>query len=189
MIGYSNVRHALTPPSPGGRGGRVQNNAMTQSITRKPGISNQGIGAVLDDPRTERRGIAFIVLLATLLPLVVGAALHANHSGVGTHEQLGLPACNFLVVTGYPCVSCGMTTAVALAAQGHLMQALVVQPAGALLALSLAATSMVAAWCVITGASLKPLYRRLGKLPTLIVIIAVLLGAWGYKVVTMAAWS
>ncbi len=158
---------------------------MTQSTINQPEVRGIGIGSILDDPRTERRGIAFIVLLVSLLPLVVGAALQADHNGVGTHEQLGLPACNFLTVTGYPCVSCGMTTAVALATQGHLMQAFIVQPAGAILALSLAATIMVAGWCVITGASLKPLFRRLWKLPTLIVIIAVLLGAWGYKVAVM----
>ncbi|NJL31438.1 MAG: DUF2752 domain-containing protein, partial [Phycisphaerales bacterium] len=74
----------------------------------------QGTYSVLDDPRTERRGIAIIVLLVCLLPLVVGAALHADPQGVGTHEQLGFPACQFLEVTGYPCISCGMTTAVAL---------------------------------------------------------------------------
>lgn len=141
--------------------------------------------SVLDDPRTERRGIALVVLLLSLLPLVMGAVLHPDPQGVGTHEQLGFPACSFLRVTGYPCVSCGMTTAVSLAAHGHLAQAFATQPAGTMLALLLASTSLVAGWCVITGASLKPIYRRLWKWPTLIVVVTGLLGAWAYKVLIM----
>ena len=33
---------------------------------------------------------------------------------MGTHQQLGLPPCNFVTLTGYPCPACGMTTSFAL---------------------------------------------------------------------------
>lgn len=36
----------------------------------------------------------------------------------GTHRQLGLPACHVFSTLGFPCPSCGMTTAVCLLARG-----------------------------------------------------------------------
>jgi hypothetical protein len=33
---------------------------------------------------------------------------------MSTHTQLGMPPCNFVVLTGKPCPSCGMTTSFAL---------------------------------------------------------------------------
>jgi len=38
----------------------------------------------------------------------------------GTHRQLGLPACTLLTASGVPCISCGMTTSVALTVRGDL---------------------------------------------------------------------
>lgn len=45
------------------------------------------------------------------------AALQAQEDEVqraGTHQQLGLPECNFKAMVGAPCPSCGMTTSFAL---------------------------------------------------------------------------
>lgn len=52
-----------------------------------------------------------------------------------THRQLGLPACNFKVLTGVPCPSCGMTTSFALLMHGDVANSLRANFAGALLAL------------------------------------------------------
>src|SRR2546429_8746037 len=43
---------------------------------------------------------------------------------MGTHAQLGLPPCNFLRLTGYPCPSCGMTPSFALLAHGDVVNSL-----------------------------------------------------------------
>ena len=37
---------------------------------------------------------------------------------IATHQQLGLPPCTFLEVTGVPCPACGMTTSFALLVRG-----------------------------------------------------------------------
>src|SRR5690606_33691507 len=39
-------------------------------------------------------------------------------AGHGTHGQLGLPPCGWVLAMGRPCPSCGMTTAFAHAADG-----------------------------------------------------------------------
>jgi hypothetical protein len=51
-----------------------------------------------------------------------------------THLQLGLPPCNFKVMTGLPCPSCGMTTSFALLMHGDLANSLRANAVGTLLA-------------------------------------------------------
>lgn len=53
---------------------------------------------------------------------------------MATHLQLGLPPCNFLRLTGYPCPSCGMTTSFALLVRGDVVSSLKANAAGTLLA-------------------------------------------------------
>lgn len=54
------------------------------------------------------------VLFAIPTAVVVTAAmLTPSSEGHGTHTQLGLPPCGFLVFSGYPCPGCGLTTAFA----------------------------------------------------------------------------
>ncbi len=78
--------------------------------------------------------------LATLVLVAVAAAvlfasfrLTPDHRGYGTHEQLGLKPCTFKVWTGYPCMTCGMTTSFTHMAHFQPLAALRVQPAGAVL--------------------------------------------------------
>jgi len=53
---------------------------------------------------------------------------------MGTHEQLGFPPCNFVILTGKPCPSCGMTTSFALFVRGDLVNSKQANPVGMLLA-------------------------------------------------------
>ncbi|HEY8428437.1 MAG TPA: DUF2752 domain-containing protein [Sandaracinaceae bacterium] len=58
--------------------------------------------------------VTWLVLLAgPLAVLVTAAMLTPAAEGHGTHTQLGLPPCGFLVYTGYPCPGCGLTTSFA----------------------------------------------------------------------------
>lgn len=40
---------------------------------------------------------------------------------MGTHQQLGLPPCTFLLATGLPCPSCGLTTSFSYTVRGDLV--------------------------------------------------------------------
>jgi hypothetical protein len=78
-----------------------------------------------------------LTLLAIGLAALLGVAraLEPNPRGRGTHEQLGLPPCTFVVLFGRPCPSCGMTTAWAWLVRGEVRAALRANASGALMAM------------------------------------------------------
>ncbi len=78
-----------------------------------------------------------LVTIAVVAGGVLGLArrLEPDGRGFGTHEQLGLPPCSFLVLTGVRCPSCGMTTSFAYVVRGQLWSAARTNVAGGLLAL------------------------------------------------------
>ena len=53
---------------------------------------------------------------------------------MATHTQLGIPPCNFVVLTGKPCPACGMTTSFALLVRGDVGASLRANWVGTLLA-------------------------------------------------------
>jgi hypothetical protein len=87
------------------------------------------------------RAVYLAFALSALTILAVAANLTPSASGLGTHTQLGLPACGFLSRTGWPCPSCGLTTSFALAARGRFGDAAFVQPFGFCLFVALAAAA------------------------------------------------
>jgi hypothetical protein len=70
--------------------------------------------------------------LASLL--VLAWRLDPDPRGLGTHQQLGLPACTIRVLFGMRCPSCGMTTSWSHAVRGEWPSALACNVAGAILA-------------------------------------------------------
>lgn len=113
-------------------------------------------------------------------PLATAAILTPSASGYGTHQQLGLPPCTFLWLTGVPCPFCGMTTSWTHAAHGHLLASLRTQPFGLVL---FAADAALVLWLfsrvAVGGAAFRP-ERLLSAIPGAI--------WWGALLATMAAW-
>jgi uncharacterized membrane protein len=62
--------------------------------------------------------------------LITARLLQPSPRGVGTHEQLGLPPCVFLHLTGIPCPGCGLTTSFAHAARLQFYESAITQPFG-----------------------------------------------------------
>ncbi len=60
--------------------------------------------------------------LGLIALLILARTLSPDPSGIGTHEQLGLPPCGVKFAFGIPCPSCGMTTSWALATRGQILQ-------------------------------------------------------------------
>lgn len=71
-----------------------------------------------------------ILLGGATAVLALARWLEPSARGFGTHQQLGLPSCAFLKLTGIPCPHCGLTTSFAHAARLHFVQAFLVQPFG-----------------------------------------------------------
>ncbi len=133
------------------------------------------------------RIVAAAVLAASGLVLGLASWLDASPEGVGTHRQLGLPACGFYSSVGLPCASCGMTTAFSHAAHGRLIKAFYTQPAGACLAVLLAAAGIVAAYALVTGMRLGPAAAWMLRPTSVVAAAAGVLMAWGYKMAIVQA--
>ena len=87
--------------------------------------------------------------LGLLVPLVVACLLEPDGQGRGTHGQLGLPPCTFVVLFGQPCPVCGMTTSWAHLVRGEVIDALGANVGGTLLGVLDLAT---AGWLLLSAA-------------------------------------
>ncbi len=131
----------------------------------------------------ERVFLVIIALLSAFL-VFLGMILDPDPSGVGTHCQLGLPPCDFLIRTGKPCITCGATTAFSLAAHGRILSAFETQPLGATLFFICLLAIFLCVKSIVTGNSL---FLRISLLPwatIIILFIAFALLSWIYKLVT-----
>jgi len=75
--------------------------------------------------------------------------LKPDPRGFGTHEQLGLPACDFRAWAGVLCPTCGMTTCFSNFVRGRFIQAAQANFAGLMLAVVCALLipwSIVSVW-------------------------------------------
>jgi len=89
-------------------------------------------------PRIGRLGRLVVGLTGCVLLglLATAARLTPDPQGIGTHRQLGLPACTIVAWYGVRCPSCGMTTAWAHVVRGQAVAALRASVGGSLLALT-----------------------------------------------------
>ncbi|MBI1338241.1 MAG: DUF2752 domain-containing protein [Phycisphaera sp.] len=128
------------------------------------------------------RIVSGAVFIVTFGVLFVGAWLRPDARGMGTHEELGLPPCGFVVATGLPCATCGYTTSFSLAAHGSLVQSFINQPAACVLALFTACMAVVSGVAFVYGGSLGPLGRALWRPRVVLGYGAFVLIAWVYKI-------
>ncbi len=130
--------------------------------------------------RPYHRFVATGLCFCSLALLIVSAELHPNPNGSGTHEQLGLPPCGFKTATGLPCATCGMTTAFSYAAHGRIVDAFIVQPAGAVLAVTCAMLALVTGYAAVRNTSLDLWWQLVRHPYTVTTGIFVILTAWAY---------
>lgn len=149
---------------------------------------NQAPGATVEMPRARStmarpRPVAFLLLLVCLGILGLAAYLRPDPRGWGTHAQLGTGPCGMLIMTGYPCPTCGMTTAFAHFVRGQWLRAAWVQPAGFVFALGTAALAVGCVWTLVRGR--WPAVRLPWLTPYRLFagLLALLLGGWAFKIV------
>ncbi|MEM6553550.1 MAG: DUF2752 domain-containing protein [Planctomycetota bacterium] len=139
----------------------------------------------LNPHHAPQRPLALVLFLPAATLLTTAALLAPNPDGHGTHTSLGLAPCGLLQATGIPCPTCGMTTAFALAADASLLQSLLTQPLGFLLALATACVVIVSGYALVTGMRLQPLIDAVLQPRTFWVFAALTVLAWAYTIARM----
>ena len=130
--------------------------------------------------RAERRN-AGLAALGIFGIFAVAALLTPDARGIGTHQQLGLPPCTTEAVLGIPCPFCGMTTSFSHMAHGQVVEAVVVQPAGALGFVIAAALALGLSAAVATGAAPSN-WRQIRRSRKVFVAAGITIAiAWLYK--------
>ena len=79
------------------------------------------------------RILPFLLFSSSFTILFIAYSLEADHSGIGTHQQLGLEPCGFLTRVKIPCMMCGMTTSFSLYMHARILDGIANQPFSALL--------------------------------------------------------
>jgi len=97
-------------------------------------FSESGL-TTLPSTSSVNRLMLLTVTVALALPLGVATRLQPSASGLGTHQQLGLPPCTLRLIWGMRCPSCGMTTSWAHAVRGQWSEGFNANVGGMLLAL------------------------------------------------------
>ena len=122
---------------------------------------------VAEAARTRRLVRAVLIGVAVVLAGVFAAAIRidpydadGNPRTSATHTQLGMPPCNFVVLTGKPCPSCGMTTSFALLVRGDVAASARANWVGSVICL-LWAVGLV--WAAASGVRGTPLFVPAGR--------------------------
>lgn len=130
------------------------------------------------------RAVGGIVAGVALAVLIIAAALRPAEAGHGTHTQIGLPPCSWVVWFDKPCPTCGMTTAFANAGEGHWLASFVTQPAGMMLSVATAAAFWLGLHTLLTGSRIGSLTGWVLRPKPITVMVLGLIGAWVYKIMT-----
>lgn len=155
--------------------------AQSAAAQRHSSVARQSSPAV-------RRLIAAAVAFGSGAVLAVAAWLTPSAAGVGTHQQLHLPACGWIAIADMPCPTCGMTTAFAHAAHGHLWLSFVAQPLGCTLAIATAMAFLVSIYVVLTASHVGWAFTRLWGRSSGWMLSAIVVAAWAYKFLSYKGW-
>jgi len=154
--------------------------AKPVALTRSRPVSGPG-------RNTGRLIQASLLVVGAILAGIFGIAFWLNPydaSGqprtMATHTQIGLPPCNFVILTGKPCPSCGMTTSFALLVRGDVGASLRANWAGTLIAVLWAFTMV---WAIASGIRGRPLFIPRGRGELVLtgivgVVLILMLGRW-----------
>ena len=114
--------------------------------------------------------------------LLTAAWLTPSRAQMGTHRQLGLPPCGFVITTGFPCPTCGMTTAFAHTVRGEFPAAMRAQVGGFVLAAGTIVAFVLSLMTTVTGRRPSMNWYRLPPLWLVWGLLVLLMGSWAFKV-------
>lgn len=122
-------------------------------------------------------------MMVTIVALfAVAWSLRPAASGLGTHQQLGLPPCSTRQLFGIRCPMCGMTTSWSHVAHGNLLAAARVNVGGFLLAGYALVSLEIARRMAWRGRWPSPSVVNVATI-SLMAILGVTLLDWGWRLV------
>ena len=137
------------------------------------------------------RVLTVLFAIACWVVLTTAFMLPPSPEGHGTHTQLGLAPCGFVVVSEQyfggplPCPSCGMTTSWAHASKGHVITSFLTQPFGFVLFCTALGCAIAGPIFAFRGRSLIGLLDRVPPTAGVLSVLGFGLCAWIYKIVMM----
>ena len=141
--------------------------------------------------RWSERLIGLLFFLPAAVVLTIALWLQPDPVGMGTHQQLGLSPCGFLLVCELPCPMCGMTTTFSHLAHLQILQGIQNQPfGGVLFAIMLFLGSMGFLDLVYPKKRMLWVWDQFQKydyLITISLLVGLFLG-WVYKIIIVKYW-
>jgi hypothetical protein len=181
----------LTPPvAPTGENPAVARRLATAATPVEPARpAGHRLGPLVvwqqvDSPVVGRL-YALTFALMGLAVLGVAARMTPSRDHLGTHRQLGLPPCSFAAMTGYPCPTCGMTTAYACLVRGQLIEAVRASIFGTVLAAGTAALVILGLACAVIGRYPNLNWYRVDAVKVVYFAALFLAASWAFKI----AWG
>ncbi len=142
-------------------------------------------------PSRPERWFMGITAVMTWVVLGVAFSLQPSEQGFGTHEQLGLQPCGFVLMSEkymdykIPCPSCGMTTSWSFASKGRFLSSIVTQPMGFFLFCCAVVWAVWGLACALFGVRFLGWIDRLPATPSALTVIGLGIAAWVYKIIMM----
>ncbi len=113
--------------------------------------------------------------------LITARVLTPSPTGVGTHQQLGLPPCTSIILFNARCPACGMTTSWALFMRCEFAQAFHVNAGGALLALTALAFLPASCYFFVSGKGTRKERFSLALGSTLLLAMLIAVVQWWWR--------
>ena len=136
------------------------------------------------------RVAAALGLIGIIGTLALARRIEPDPSGVGTHAQVGLSPCSLYTLTGVPCPTCGMTTALAHMMRLQVLEAFHAQPFGVIVFMGALLSAGGCAATICTGRRpldwLRSRRCRWGRWMAAAAILALL--SWIYKIIVTVSW-
>lgn len=150
------------------------------------GLMDSSISAPVLPASASRPWVArllwLIAALASWPVIALSFWLTPDARGFGTHQQLGLPPCNFQDATGVPCPGCGLTTSFSNMAHAHLLDAFAAHLMGPPLFLITLAVAVASPWALRRAIPLDQVLSHRGAVATLGVTLLLGLLTFGARI-------
>jgi hypothetical protein len=128
-----------------------------------------------------------LTALCVIAVLALAVILTPSPAGTGTHTQLGMAPCTVLVLTGYPCPSCGLTTCFAHLVRFQVLDAFRANAAGVLIFLVLVVLLPVSVYAMVRNMPVLSTLVFLKGDTVLALICAVMIIDWVVEILTILA--